>query len=32
MDEKETDGNANQHSVGNDGNIDKTNDTGNTLL
>ncbi|KAG0736323.1 hypothetical protein G6F57_013518 [Rhizopus arrhizus] len=27
MDEKETDGNANQHSAGNDGNIDKTNDT-----
>ncbi|KAI9476105.1 MAG: hypothetical protein EXX96DRAFT_609958 [Benjaminiella poitrasii] len=27
MDEKETDGNANQHSVGNDGNIDKANNT-----
>lgn len=32
MDEKETDGNANQRSVGNDDNIDKTNDTGRGWL
>jgi hypothetical protein len=32
MDEEETDGDANQHSVDNEGDINKTNDTGNTLL